>query len=253
MPRKSQMPSKPKRKTVSFEKRVMNVVNKQAETKLKVVSLWDNEAIPSGGLYPNAVSPAVISGLQIPNVLTDLAITQGVEQEQRTGNSIQNCRLSFRGLVETVEYDATTNNNLYGYECHIVFFKNKQDISNDVSNIKTLPGNATGRVDGSLINSMYPYNKDLYTIKRVKVIRMNQYLSTTTTYNPPGQDNTFNFKRFRVDIPIKKNIKFTDTSTTPSNDWVSVGVFLINGNGDTTPGKIRAQITMDAQLRYDDF
>lgn len=247
MPRKSQVPSKPKRKHVSFEKRVLNVVNKQAETKLKVVSLFNNTNLTSGGLQPSAGT-----GLQIQNILQNIGVVQGTEQEERQGNQIQNCRLSFRGLIETLEYNASTNNNIYGYECHIVFFKHKTDPNGNIDSLKVLPSNLTGPVDGTLINTMYPYNKDMYIIKKVKIIRMNSVIPNTS-YVQPSQDNTFNYKRFRVDIPIKKILKFNDGVGFPSNEWCSVGVFIVNGDGDATTGKIRAQMTMDAQLRYDDY
>lgn len=238
---------KPKSK-MTFEKRVMSVVHKQAETKQKVISLFDNTNIQGSGLFAG-------NGVQVNNILSSMTIMQGLEQEQRQGNEISNCKLRVRGILESLPYDATSNQSTYGYEIHMVVFKKKDDPSNSNAFLKTAPGNLTTPCDGSLINTMYPYNKDLYVIKKVKVFRMNPVINVTTTNQLVSQPNTYTFKRFYCDIPIAKKLKFNDSLTDPTNDWVSIGFYVVNADGTTQAGTStsRAQISMDAMLTYDDF
>lgn len=166
MPRKmNKRTSKPK---VSFEKRVVSVLNAQAETKQKIVPIFNNANIYGNGLNGGAAA----GGASNPNILGQIALSQGTNQEERNGNSISNASLTLRGFVESSNYNATTNANQFPYECHVVFFKNKGGVANESNlnfpfqQLKSLPGNIMSPVDGTVMNSLYPYNKDLYTIKK---------------------------------------------------------------------------------------
>lgn len=249
MPRKSS--SKPQRKkAVSFEKRVMAVVQRQAETKQKVITVFSQTNIPGSGLV------GVASGLSVQSLSQSLAVAQGVEQEQRQGNEITNCRLRVRGLIESLPYDSTTNPNLFGYEVHMVIFKKKDDPQNSTSSLKSLPGNLTGPCDGTVINTMYPYNKDAYIIKKVKVFRMNPFVSKfppDSTNTVTAQPNTYLFKRFYADIPVSKKWKYQDTLGSPSNEWTTIAFYVVNSDGSLNTTLSRCQISMDATLTYDDF
>jgi hypothetical protein len=247
------MPSKSKsqrarkgNKKVSFEKRVLSVVHRQAETKQKVISIYNNTSITGSG-FPSG-------GLQVINLPSLLGIVQGVEQEQRNGNEINNCKVRVRGLIESLNYNQTTNNNLFNYEVHMVVFKKKDDPNNNAQALKQLPNNTTGPCDGSLMNTMYPYNKDGYIIKKVKVFRMSPFLFSVPDSPQLAQPNTYLFKRFVMDIPISKKWKYTDGLGAPSNEWTSIGIYVVNSDGTINTGQTaRAQITMDATIRYDDF
>ncbi len=236
---------KPKAK-MTFEKRVMNIVHKQAETKLKVINLYNNQGIQGSGLSSG-------NGLQVANILSSMSVAQGLEQEQRQGNEISNCKLRVRGLIESLPYESSTNPNNYNYEVHMVVFKKKDDPSNSAAFLKTAPGNVTTSCDGTLLNTMYPYNKDLYVIKKVKTFRLQaQFIPALIA---TAQPNTYVFKRFYCDIPIAKKLKYNDSLTDPTNDWVSIGFYVVNADGSTQADTsvIRAQLTMDAMLTYDDF
>ncbi len=240
--RKYARKTKPK---MTFEKRVMTIVHKQAETKQKVIQLYNNTNLPGAGLFS-------ANGLQVNNILSSMSIAQGLEQEQRQGNEISNCKLRVRGLVETLPYDVNTNPSYYNYEIHMVVFKKKDDPTGNNLFLKTAPGNLTTSCDGTLINTMYPYNKDLYTIKKVKVFRMLPFVPATIT--SLSQPNTYLFKRFYCDIPIAKKLKYNDSLTDPTNDWCSIAFYVVNADGTIpSPPQTRAQITMDATLTYDDF
>lgn len=253
---------KPKAKApkMSFNERVRKVIAGEAETKMKVVNVFNQSGINAVGLS----QAAPLAGLINHNILETLAIDQGAEQEQREGNKISECKLTVRGVVTSKSSTDNQNTTLQNpYEVHMVFFKEKKDIANSVQMLKVLPANNTGPVDGSLINSVYPYNKDRYIIRKIKVFRMRP-LPATSGIVPGGDQPSLNtqlsnapfFHRFVETIDIHQDLKYNDQATSPTNDWCGVGFFVINADGNTvTPavGNARAEVTMDAVLRYKDM
>ena len=163
---KTKAKAKPK---MSFNERVRKVIHGEAETKEKVVNIFNSSNINGVGL--DATNPAQIMGLTQNNILEVLGIQQGTEQEQREGNKIEDCRLRLRGFIQTMPH-STGNTSTYPYEVHMVFFKNKKAISNVNNQLKQLPNNLTGGVDGTIQNSLYPYNKDMYIIRKVRVFKL---------------------------------------------------------------------------------
>ena len=243
---------------MSFNERVRKVINGEAETKKKVVNIFNLSNVNGVGL---TTTTTPLGGLTQANILDTLAIAQGNEQEEREGNKIQNCMLKVRGVIQSSEYaptgSTTVNDSNYPFEVHMVFYKLKKLITNSYKDIKVLPNNSTGTVDGTLINSVYPYNKDEYIIRKVRVFRLRPLVAPTIANNPyinAQQSNAPAFHRFVETIDIHKELKYNDQETVPANDWVGVSFFVINGDGavleQTTA---RAQITMDAVLTYKDL
>jgi hypothetical protein len=241
--------AKPK---MSFNERVKSVIRGEAETKEKVVNIFNQSAIQGVGLDATVV-PA--NGLTQTNILDVLSITQGSEQEEREGNKIQDCRLRLRGFIQSQTYSAT-NSSEYPYEVHMVFFKEKKSILNDNSQLKQLPNNNTGIVDGTVLNSLYPYNKDKYIIRKVRVFKMRPLAHTIggTAVVNGQQSNASAYKRFVETIDIHKELKYNDQSNVPANDWLGVSFFVINGDNTALANtQIRALCSMDAVLRYKDL
>lgn len=243
---------------MSFNERVRKVIKGEAETKSKVVTIFSTSVINGSGV--NSITPgATTVGLTQPNLLETLAIAQGDDNEQREGNKIENCKLRVRGVISSRPYDETTNPNKLPFEVHMVAYKLKSDINNDVLQLKTLPGDTTGIVNGSLINTMYPYNKDKYIFRKLKVFRLRPLPQSVQ----PAADNvlinaqTSNapmFHRFVETIDIHKDLKYNSGSTTPANDWCGITFFVINADGSTnSANQSRAQVTMDALLTYKDI
>ena len=176
---KKRVSKKPQPK-MSFNERVRKVMRGEAETKEKVVNIFNQSAVHGVGLDATT-TPA--NGLTQTNILDVLSIQQGTEQEEREGNKIQDCRLRLRGFIQSNEYSAT-NTSTYPFEVHMVFFKEKKSILNDNSELKQLPNNNTGIVDGTVLNSLYPYNKDKYIIRKVRVFKLrplNSGISSTSS------------------------------------------------------------------------
>ena len=246
--------AKPK---MSFNERVRKVIHGEAETKEKVVNIFDKSSIKGSGFKVSAGTAT--AGRHQPNLLDTLAIAQGTNEEEREGNKIENCRLKIRGVVSSLPYDASINTNSLPFEVHMVAYKLKSDITNGGENLKVLPNNLTGEIDGTLINTMYPYNKDKYIMRKIKVFRMRplfQPTSTTATQDlvNPQSSNAPMFHRFVETLDIHKDLKYNDGSTIPSNDWCGIVFFVINADGTVNAdADERAQITMDAILTYKDI
>jgi len=257
MPRVKGAKNKPKaaaKPKMSFNDRVRRVIHGEAETKEKVVNIFSQSNIHGVGLDAT-VSPA--NGLTQSNILQVLAIGQGENQEEREGNKIQDCRLRLRGFIQSKEYSAT-NTSTYPYEVHMVFFKEKKSIGNDNTQLKQLPNNNTGIVDGTIINSLYPFNKDKYIIRKVRVFKMRPLnsgiSSTSSALLNSQQSNKPAYRRFVETIDIHKELKFNDQSSVPDNDWIGVSFYVINGDGQALPStQVRALCSMDAVLRYKDL
>ena len=129
-------------KKMSFNERVRSVIRGSAETKEKVVNVFNESPINGCGLAQ--LSP--IQGVTQPNLLDTLDIEQGTEQEQREGNKIENCKLSVRGFIHSKPWDnvSGTNTSTVPYEVHMVFYKHKKSIDNSNTDLKILPNNTTG-------------------------------------------------------------------------------------------------------------
>lgn len=254
MVKRSKPKTRPTKPKMDFATRVKKIINGEAETKEKVVNIFNQSSVIATGL---TVAGA---GLVQSNLLDVLAIAQGTEQEERNGNKITESRLRVRGVIQSLPYDGTTNPQLLPYEVHLVAFKEKKTIVNSVGALKQLPNNTTGEIDGTLINSCYPYNKDTYIFRKIKTFKLRpiageytaagagKELINTQTSNAPM------FIRFHETIDIHKELKYNDASTVPSNDWVGVAFFVINGDGATLANnQSRCKVTMDAVLRYKDI
>ncbi len=249
---KAKTTAKPKVAKMSFNERVRKVIHGEAETKEKVVNIFKDSNINNVGL-DDTTNP--ISGLTQTNILDVMNVKQGTEQEEREGNKIEDCRLRVRGFVRSNPYNATSNSSEQPFEVHMVFFKEKRSIDNDNSQIKQLPDNLTGIVDGTIMNSLYPYNKDKYIIRKIKVFRLRPQWYAVPTANLVNSQlsNAPIFHRFVETIDIHKSLKYNDGSNVPTNDWCGVSFFVINGDGEVLQSQVRAVVSMDAVLRYKDL
>lgn len=255
--------------TAQFNKRVLAVVNRNLETKMRVVSVYDKESIHGSGLatttFTGGTTPItpVAPGLAKKNLLAHINLDQGVEQEQRIGNSINNVRLRVRGFIQSAVYNSNTNASLLPYEVHMLVYKRKRDYDNPYDILKSYPNNATGQITSDIITTLYPFNKDSYEIKKHRVFRMRPMhheiaVNTTTGIVNSQNSNALPFQRFNMDIPIKKTLRYSDGLDIPANDWVGILFFVINGDGSIVANPVtntwdqRALVSMDAVLTYKD-
>jgi hypothetical protein len=257
------------RKT-NFNTRVLSVINRNIETKQKVINIYENAQIYGCGLLrPADASIVADPGLFRDNILADLHLQRGATQEQMLGNKIENCKLTIRGFVKSNEWHVDHNNSTLPFEVHMLAFKRKKSMDNHIDIIKQLPGNQTGPIDASIINSVYPFNKDSYVIKCHRVFRLRPLRLISHTSGVPAagdvainsqQSNAPMFQRFYQTIPISKMLNYSDGITAPSNDWLGLAFYVVNADGTLLTygagaGKAyqyRSAITLDAVLTWKD-
>lgn len=260
--RKNKLVKKPKRvykKNRGYKKTnvlqiVNRVLNRKAETKLKTVKLFGDTAVNGGGV-DNASTGF---GLCVNNLLDSIQLTQGIEQEDRIGNKISNAKLVLRGFARSLPL-GPSNPNVCPYELHMIVYKNKIDgIKNDIQYIKSLPNNTVGLIDGSVMNTCFPYNTDAYKILVRKTFRLNPIDLITAPSVGNQESRATYYRRFQVNIPIKDVLHYQDLNPVPilapTNEYVGVGFYWINGDAtDAVAAEARVAITADLQLSFKDM
>ena len=267
LPRKGNSKAKPTtrkavyRKAVktNFNKRVLSVLNRNSETKMKVVSVCDGHSIYGQGLLSTSQNQGSgHSGYLIPNLLDSIALNQGTEQEQRVGNKVQHAYLTISGVLKSNHYDASTNPYVSPFEVHMVCYKSKNDTQGNPLQLKAKPANTVGACDGTLENTLYPYNRDKYVIHKVRVFKLRGYqpISAGGTLPSPlgGQSSTLpTFARFRCNVPIAKTLKYNDGASQANNSWATIGWYVVDCQNNTiTNTHTRVELWADAKLTFKD-
>lgn len=255
---------------------VKTITMKDVERKMKVVNLYNvlrSQPDDANIYHVGLTTPdANAGGWQLNNVYEALGIVQGTTQQQRIGNEIQPTSLTLKGFVQTLPYQDQTNNSGYPYEVHILVWKYKPSAippqtGADAPDLLNTPTNTQVRPDGSVENSMYPWNRDQIIVKKYKVINMrpppvdigvNRPLQgvDVVVHNPQFNTATAKaYKRFSMKIATPKKLTYNDgdISNIPNNDWCCISAWIVNGNGILLPiSQVRAQLNMTATLTYTD-
>jgi len=217
--------------------RTMNVI----ERKSKTITIPTQ--LPKGfGLQTTATGSSTTRGALFLNVFNQMPLVRGTTQEQFSGNEISDVKMRFSGMIVSNPYDASSNNSTMPFEVWAITYKVKPAFSNPTqgvpNDIKVYPGNVTGRITGQPFTTSYPWNRDGYTIKSVKKYLLRARPKDTNSddqiENPQTSDYPA-FKRISFDLPVAKTLKYNDGQNSPSNDYLSLGFYCINGSG-TDPG-----------------
>ena len=250
---------------------VKNITMKDVEKKMKVIELYNSlRSVPDDNkIYHVGLGSADANagGWQIDNIYASLGILQGTSQQQRIGNEIHPTSLTIKGFVQSMPYQDQTNNSGYPYEIHILAWKYKPAQTPVNTALLNNPQNQMVRPDGSIDNSMFPWNRDQIVVKKYKVINMrpppvdigvNRPLQgvDVVVHNPQFNTATAKaYKRFSMNIPAPKKLSYNDgdIENVPNNDWCCISAWVVNGNGELLPiTQVRAQLNMTATLRYTD-
>jgi hypothetical protein len=223
------------------------------ERKYKVLTIYDAVGIPGTGLQPIGASPA---GLQA-NLLngSNFALDQGSGTGQRLGNTIMNCTLNLRGYIQT---NLTGPSTLFPFEVHLLVFKKKNDPSGDVTEILKKPGETIGPITYQIRDTLMPFNKPTYIIKRHRVFKMSPAPSDGNDEMNAQTSRAPILRRFAMNIPIAKTLKYDNSSTSlgfkdPNNDWVSFCAYVIAGNGQSFASTQNlATLYVDARFTWTD-
>lgn len=246
-------------RSATLDKRIRSITMRDMETKVKSFAIFDNLPILAVGL-----NNAGTKGLLMKNTLgtPTFTIEQGTNQQERIGNSISNCSLNLKGFIHSMPANSSSNVSPYPFEVHVLVYKTKQGSSGDPDTILQNTNNTNIAITGNASSTLLPWNRKGFTIKKHRVFRMkgNPVSAVSTTPNVVGIENpSFNgsqasfFRRFSFDVNIANKLTFDDAGNSPMNDWCSIGVYVINGDGTTLLGtQQRAKITIAGTLKYKD-
>lgn len=213
--------------------KAMNVL----ERKSKTTTMPTQQ--PKGfGLQTAADGSSTTRGALFLNAFAQMPLVRGSTQEQINGNEIGQVRMRFSGMIVSNPYDSSTNSSTLPYEVWAVTYKVKPGFSNPTkgvpNDIKTYPGNVTGRITGQAFTTSYPWNRDAYTIKSVKKYLMRgrpkEMNDGDSVTNPQTSDYPA-FRRISFDLPVSKTLKYNDGVQEPTNDYLSLGFYVIDGSG----------------------
>ena len=271
VPRKGNSKAKPTtrkavyRKVVksNFNKRVLTVLNRNSETKMKIISLADNHSIYGQGLTSTSQNQGSgHAGYLVPNLLdaTLLGLDMGANRNQRIGIKVNNARAVISGVIKAKPYNTTSNPFVSPFEVHMVCYKAKEDITGNGQYLKLKTEQGQTNPDGTIENTLYPYNRDKYVIHKVRVFKLRGFRSEETLngqgviYETGGQSATLpSFVRFRCECPVAKKLMFNLNNSTSSNSWVSVAFYVVDRMNNTIQSThTRCSVFMDAKLTFKD-
>jgi len=277
----------PARPTRPFKTKVLRVLRTQNELKHRTIVLtqWlehlppappvTYEAAPIWGGGLASRNPDFIgtegNGLSWHNLMHAFPIQQGTWQQQRVGNAINPKSFVLSGYITTNVYHNTDNKCVLPFEVHFVAWRTKDDPLGNTNTMLSAPTNMNVPIDGSATRSLYPWNKDQYTIIKHRVWRFKppsrvqtveadleaDPQTIQTIANPTaGSSNNPSFQRFRIKMPLKKKLTFNDGvggNNVCRNEWFGCGFYTIDGNGAViSTAQSRASVYMAGTLFYTD-
>ena len=264
------LPKKPKRSSVTRKAvkaastKTFNTKVNKALTQLNVIErkqktiVFPTTSTKGVGFETTDSSvPSVVRGIFVSNVFEHCQLTRGDQQDQFTGNKISNVRLRFSGVAVSNEYDATNNNSTAPMEVWFVFYKNKAGLlaKGNPNGLKSYPNDTKGKIK-EIYTTSYPWNREEYTIKGVKKFKLRARPKELADDDGVVNGQTSNaptFHRFSYNLPVAKMLKYGDSDTKPSNDYLSMGIYIVDGYGETLdPAQQRCAIYGSYTFSYTD-
>lgn len=264
--RRRYVPRKGNNKAVKFNKKVMNVMNKQLETKMKQKTLADQVDVPGTGAFVTGTG-TTNAGFHLINLLgsNGCGLEQGTGVNQRVGIKVQPTRLNVKGFIYSKIWSQSTNPSVLPFEVHILFYKQKDNPIGNPNDIIYTEARSQTHIDGSAVRELFDWNTGEYVIKKHIVRRLKAYPAFTSnaTQNEEiinttvGSSNNQNFFKFNCNVNIKKELIYPQgtavSADTPTNDWLNMAVYVINGDGQPISVlQSRARLSAVATLHYKD-
>lgn len=247
------------KKKLAFKNRV-NKALKQLniiERKQKTITFPTATTKGTGYETTDAATPVVVKGIHISNVFEHCTLNRGDDQDEFTGNKISNVRLTFSGVAVSQAYDATTNNSTAPMEVWFIFYKNKAGVmaKGNPNGLKSYPNNTKGKIN-EIFTSTYPWNREEYTIKGVKRFKLRarpKELADDDAVVNGQTSNAPTFRRFSYRLPVSKMLKYGDSDNKPSNDYLSMGIYIFDGYGEPlTSAQARVKVYGSYYFSYTD-
>ena len=227
------------------------------ERKQKTITFPTASTKGTGYETTDAATPVVIRGIHISNVFAHCTLNRGDDQDEFTGNKISNVKLTFSGVAVSLPYNATTNNSTAPMEVWFVFYKNKAGVmaKGNPNGLKSYPNNTKGKIK-EIFTSTYPWNREEYTIKGVKKFKLRarpKEMGDEDTVVNSQTSNAPTFRRFSYQLPVAKMLKYGDSDDMPSNDFLSMGIYIMDGYGEPLdPAQQRCKIYGSYYFSYTD-
>ena len=227
------------------------------ERKQKTIVFPTATTKGTGFVSSDAATPVAIRGILVTNVFAHCRLNRGDDQDEFTGNKISNVKLKFSGVAVSQAYNATTNNSTAPMEVWFVFYKNKAGLlaKGNPNGLKSYPNNTKGSIN-EIYTSTYPWNREEYTIKGVKKFKLRARPKDTDQEDQIVNSQTSDaptFKRFSFQLPVAKMLKYGDSDDMPSNDYLSMGIYIYDGFGEPLdPAQARCKIYGSYYFSYTD-
>lgn len=215
-----------------------NVENKSTDTVITAQTIYpvgDTANFDANNVF--WVSPGDIFGA------STWYIEQGTGAGMRVGNQVKVKKLTFKGVLTPLAYDATTNTNPQPREVKMWFFYQRNSPSVLPSNPRTdffQSGSSTSGLNDDLSDIVAPVNTDKYVVVATRTFKVG-YQQFATTGSSPAYGNFTNndFKlncKFSVDLTkhIPKIMKWSDNDNSPMTRGLFCMVEDVAANGGAT-------------------
>jgi len=256
---------------MSFEKRVLSVVKKTAETK-SIQFFQDNIPVSDylTGAYLGSPNQMLTLPLTPDQFITPISL--GTSSQQRIGNKIMLSRVTLRGMINPRHYITTnTSEDPINNEPRPFLFKmwigyQKDNAFCEVS--KDLPGffqeGLTSSIPtGTLMDTFRKVNTDKYRVVKTRTFKVGpQNITTTqnatdTNANQLYNNNDFKFnQQFSFDVTkyCVKLLKYNDTNNQPNVRGLYWWMEAIDPTGKNfTTGRFPAELSYEINIEYKDI
>lgn len=204
---------------------VRKELDKMAEVK-QVAYTWNQ--IGSGGLANYSTGSGVWG---VNNIIpffphtSYLSIPQGTGQGARVGNSVRTHSFIYEGVLYPNQYNATYNPTPIPQEVMFVLLSRKDTGDTLLTTLTALyqTGSTTVNPDGTLMDIIRDFNRDLYNIHYKRVFKIGAAENTGTGavagfQNYATNDFAYN-RKFKMDLTkyIDKVVRYNDASNTQTS------------------------------------
>lgn len=255
----------------SFQKAVLSVIKKTAETK-SIQFFQDNIPVSD---YPTGAwlgSPNEMLTLPLTPDQYITPISQGNSAQQRVGNKIMLSKVTLRGMVTPRTYQTTnttespSNNAPEPFLFKLWIGYQKDTAYNEVS--ASLPnffqeGLSSSPPSGTLMDVFRKVNTDKYRIVKTKTFKVGPQSIVTTQNgtvslnNQQYANNDFKFcQQFSFDVTkyCVKVLKYNDTNNQPNARGLYWWVEALDPTGISfTAGRFPASLSYELNIEYKDI
>lgn len=255
----------------SFQKAVLSVIKKTAETK-SIQFFQDNIPVSdySTGAWLGSPNEMLTLPLTPDQYITP--ISQGNSAQQRVGNKIMLSKVTLRGMITPRTYQTTntsespSNNAPEPFLFKLWIGYQKDTAYNEVS--ASLPnffqeGLTSAAPSGTLMDTFRKVNTDKYRIVKTRVFKVGPQSIVTTQNgtvslnNQNYANNDFKFnQQFSFDVTkyCVKVLKYNDTNNQPNARGLYWWVEALDPTGISfTAGRFPASLSYELNIEYKDI